>query len=1841
MESSSVVSFDHLLEKTRLPQPSFQRLAVSTLFQKLRSASSGLALDSDPARDALSRCIASASAPVADQAIRELCRLVKDGTLPTSIALLELQSALEGCPPGFVPLFVKGIGFLVRFAFRADPSWARRFDPVELHPFVKVHSCRVETHQELIHQVLLFMVQNRSPGMEAVSGFLRPFLLFSILRTSSFSYSSFIRDLISLMASVSCSFPSESIGILKLLVGCLKYFPHANDKESKCMLVSAEYLIDALLVVLKQMNSGAKMNNDAKACCIDLLENLLAMCIIHNKPWGATEIILELSKRLLVAMRELGLPYLPELVMVTVSVAIILTQVEFEHEHLSALKLLTFINDWKNENDNSSEGIACYHGEELLCIFPLINLLSSPSGHVKASASHILSRITRLVLDLSINPRKVLIPPETSYTSLGSILLRLLRRLWFQEQACSPCSFFIQYASNCSYEDKEICRKTISWTSHLIEYLPTIARQKFSSMTQWQEGSSGGLTSLLSSVSSALLLHPNHSMSAVDSLAAIGAKDPKMGVPLLLIVLFHSKMLYRDGYCSPKILLRLLEILPSLASHSTMVPLILQTMLPMLHKNAELVSYSTAVRLLCKTWVANDFAFGTLQGILEPKAFSRFISQREICISLAASVRDVCSHNADRGVDLILSISSSIESRDSVVHALGLESLAYLCEADVIDFYTAWDFISDHLLEYSIDPVVAHGLCILLRWGAMDAEVYSEASKNIIKILWEVGSSRRNESTWVKARAAAFMSLFHFEVLNIQEAIPEFKRRNLECLVSEDNVELLNAMEKLVVKILKFEHINRRRVLRQKRVAVHKVEKLLDVFPQAIFSAGKLELNELPGAALLTLVFTPKELNTPPTTKDLPKLHTAYENALLEILESLYVSRNIFIALLALQSWKPFMHRWLRAVVVLAEAKSSSKSDKSSKAANDILKRLCRIAAESIPRISSNVAFAIAALCMVLPSSAHMVVSSASEFLSKWLFEYEHEHRQWSAAISLGIVSTCFDVTDRKQRFEVINGLLKVLCSSKSYLAKGACGVALGFACQNLFNGTKVGGDLDLEGERTGIIETSLLQDIIGTLSVIICELCPSVTGSFKNLNDSFRFSGRSLSSELLLGDPNLEDVWGVAGLVLGLGYTVVALYHFGFYDAVIKIKDLLISWISYDSSRNGSLLFSELSDIPLCMGSSLVLPTVAAFCERYELANFDFDFLYGRYYSLISELLNLKKSGTIYENFLMASCIGAGSFLSCILNTGVHLVKFDDVKHLMEVLRTTYNSSYPHHVCFGGMLGVANAFGAHAGDLVQVSPQATILQLNYEQESAFISCPILSSPSCEMLSTSMVQEIFLIAKDSKDQQMKKYAAWALSFLRHQWWSSEFPNKIASQNSSIISNSQAQTFDEDSLVWKLCLWLRELNKNKAVNIMGASTVSTVLRCLSKAPKLPALDWGVIIRRCMRYDLHSASEVHMRHALASHRGECLNFCLSHASHVSSLLSLVDELSELPRFKTLELNMQKFLLEHLSNICKIFSGQRLEKLFVDLAEYFSDPSSSYLAYGAEKKILLRVAFWKGLHQCFRDDSKELIMISNAEKCLASLLSLLPISGCSGFSEEGTIGEWSVAIQCLSEAPKDWLLDLLQVPNARVHGERIPFVAKMICIKAKLVGIGCLTISDLAELKSHILNEKTEGVRWSMLIEVVAALLTAEGRVKRQWLLDAVEISCISEYPSTALYFVGLLSSGCCMYMPLLIADPTSVLSDLPVTLPSLMSINAWNTIAGTLVDKLWICTERICKWVKHLAIAGSEASTKTYHIDASEACLSVFLARVLHGTCLSLKEFLPFDKQLGLANLEEVL
>lgn len=58
-----------------------------------------------------------------------------------------------------------------------------------------------------------------------------------------------------------------------------------------------------------------------------------------------------------------------------------------------------------------------------------------------------------------------------------------------------------------------------------------------------------------------------------------------------------------------------------------------------------------------------------------------------------------------------------------------------------------------------------------------------------------------------------------------------------------------------------------------------------------------------------------------------------------EIGDSLQLSRNIAMALLALESWKAFMERWLKSEVLSSDVRDTVViSEKTSKAANEILK---------------------------------------------------------------------------------------------------------------------------------------------------------------------------------------------------------------------------------------------------------------------------------------------------------------------------------------------------------------------------------------------------------------------------------------------------------------------------------------------------------------------------------------------------------------------------------------------------------------------------------------------------------------------------------------------------------------------------------------------------------------------------------------------------------------------------------------------------------------------------------------------------------------------------------------
>ncbi|KAD2393676.1 hypothetical protein E3N88_40653 [Mikania micrantha] len=1813
-------SFHPLLERTRVPQPSLQKFAVISIFEKLRSSAVLTGPEADPGLQAVAQCLNSNSPAVVDQSVRELCLLVKDSKLEVSRGLLELQSALDGSDSRFVNVFVKAIGFLVRLGFQDDnASFRFRFRSLEANPFVKILSSRTEVQSELQRQVLLFIVQNRHLGMEGVCEFLRPFLNFLVIQmSSSATTSSFARNLLSSIASLCCSFSRDAIPVFKLLMRCFKYIPCKNAEDVTKVSYLMETIVDAFVAVLSHLAGGGVLIHEAQLCGAELLEMVFSLYADIHKYSGGEECIFDMSRRLIVAQAELGLKFIPEASSVMLSLFVSLIQSELEHIQLSILKLVLNLINWKSRN----ETLVDVH-EEILFIFPAINLISSHSKCVKEVASELLVILGKLSASFLVTPKNELLVEErfACVSRLEDIIFRVFRHLWFQDQTSLSGSFYLQLISfgNKPVEEKQNSLRT--WTASITEYCKMMVEIQKSSLpqSQSQEILLHEISPLLCAIASVLIVHPTLGDSTVDLLAVTGNIDHKLGVPLFLVILFyHNIFSGKSGDIDfHDMLLKLLRMLPSLVSHPAMIPLVVQTILPMLQKDANPVLYATALRLLCKTWEINDRVFGSLQGLLLPETFTLFKYERSICISTAVTIRDVCQKNPDRGVDIILSVEACIESTDAIIQALGIQSLSLLCEADVVDFYTAWGVIAN--------------ICLLLKWGALDAESYPEYASSVLQILWEVASCKHtcHDSSWANARASAFEALTSYEVPHIRQFIPDFMEKNIELLVSEIDPQVLEAMERFEAKIITHEHITRRRLVKEKRVPANKIEKLLDVFPRVIgFSDSNSKVRELPGAALFHLSFSARDENNR-GSKALHDLHGRYGNALVEIAASLQLSRNIIVALLSLQSWKPFLKHWLQGCITLMDAKaSSSVLDTTSKAADDILKCMIQKAEKCIPRSAENIGLAVGALCLVLPPSAHATKASASKFLLSWLFQHEHEYRQWSAAISLGIISSCLHVTDHKQKFQNVNALLEVACTSKSTLVRGACGVALGYSCQDLLTRFQAGDDYHLNKEAYEMYETELLGKIIRTLCRLVDQYAHSTT-TLQTVSEYFPQVTNTTDQDITPNFSNQssdyleEDIWGVSGLVIGLGCSITAIYRLGCIEAVKKIKNQIISWIPLENPL----------EPVLSMGACLAIPFVVSFFQKVELIDgAELELLCCGYRDLINELISTKSSGAFRQSLLMASCVGAGNFLGCILNEGIHSLDATCVKDLLDMFKKIYSNSQPPLMHLGAMLGVVNALGAAGGTLFLNCPLPFSPSNSKQKESSYVTGPLFSNSVMEPSFTSSIQDIFLVAQHSDDNQLQHYASWAVSFLRHYIWSSELHNEDRAK-----PNPAPQPFPEDSIVMKLSLWLMNVNFSGAATSSQVNTVAIILRCLTNAPRLPQLDWGPIIRRCMRYG-EQISEISQREYNLENqklREECLVFSLVHGSNFNALLTFLDELFDLSRFKMVEMSLQLCMISHLPHTLKIFSGSRLEKLFDDVASFVQSPSSKCGIYNSEQKSLLRTSCWKGVRFCFEEaylDSEKLM--PKFETFMELLFSLLPeFSVLRSSKNDRTCEreEWSEAVRCLGKARLHWLSHFLQIPETSFLQESHQFfdAKKKMIAGARLVEIGSIPPVELSKLKPYILKSRSD-VIWDVLVEVVIALQHAEGSVKRQWLVAAAEISCVTSYPTTAMQFIGLLCGSLSKYMPLLIINPDTVLSDLPVTLTSLLlEDSGWAVVSDSVISLMWTSTKRVYDYAN--GISSQES------IDESEKDMVVFLLKVMHHTCVAFKDHLPPEQRLMLANM----
>lgn len=98
-----------------------------------------------------------------------------------------------------------------------------------------------------------------------------------------------------------------------------------------------------------------------------------------------------------------------------------------------------------------------------------------------------------------------------------------------------------------------------------------------------------------------------------------------------------------------------------------------------------------------------------------------------------------------------------------------------------------------------------------------------------------------------------------------------------------------------------------------------------------------------------------------------------------------------------------------------------------------------------------------------------------------------------------------------------------------------------------------------------------------------------------------------------------------------------------------------------------------------------------------------------------------------------------------------------------------------------------------------------------YWQEKSHVRGPLLLNPVYEQLCMTLLQEIFSVARNKEDMQLRQNSAWALAFLRHHWVSKEYLNQNISRSDSPEAKQLSQNIAEDTVVCQLSSWLRDLN----------------------------------------------------------------------------------------------------------------------------------------------------------------------------------------------------------------------------------------------------------------------------------------------------------------------------------------------------------------------------------------------------------------------------------------------
>ena len=852
-------------------------------------------------------------------------------------------------------------------------------------------------------------------------------------------------------------------------------------------------------------------------------------------------------------------------------------------------------------------------------IYPLLQVMSTPSESVKSLAGQLLYRIEKF----TTSKPKIL---EEKSSNIEKQLDTIL---------CSGFSVQLNYIIDWTLDfySQSISDNSNSLINRLSDYIDNINSRITKDSIHY----------FFIFWIAPFLFHssPDIRFSSCKLFKNIANLHPESAISLLPFLLYQSGKEHNS-----LVQYEILKCIPQLGNHSQMLTPVFKVLSPLLSNNS---LKAFGIRLFCQLWKLQDKVFRKFQGIL----ITNFENDKteEVRIAVSSSIRDICQERPTRGMEFISQISTMIKDSNELVKTYGLQALTHLCISDCVEFSTAWKLIKNNIENDNRTIIIQHQMK-LFESGLENLNIEDDFTLFQISELWKGAlsehSSIRNESYRV-------LNLF-FEkeplLITLQRTHDEYLPIILDT-INECNINSL----KLSKTILNEESGKTRKQIEvsvQGNKLYNALLRMGDYLDSSyIESARPTIANGLAGASLWSFKPILKKKSQSEHGEKLV-IARAYRLRLNDLLQDVFMNTWI-TRVIGMFGWFRFTEKYFNVLIEAEKAKIELQKENNEtiieedyykKTINELQSILSEKRNET-PATAENCIIALTGFTLALPVSKHELIEQTIDYLQSLLKKEDaNEREKYACYISLACLTHSLPLSDFNRIKDIYLQLVDILTSCDIEWIKFAASIGIGIIGTGLLQKLKdhIQGE---QAQQSSIlvldIKKLLIEKITNSnedskVSILGCCLGISyLSASLSNVHElssllkifkeqvnneksntrSIKLSGicLSLSSivlrcfrlNLITNDKMKESIdilkelsfpttssKGNIGACIALGSLTQGSILYGYNSSQQSIDNIIGSYISLCSSSQLSDSLREACLLGLCnsLGANLIIPT-------------------------------------------------------------------------------------------------------------------------------------------------------------------------------------------------------------------------------------------------------------------------------------------------------------------------------------------------------------------------------------------------------------------------------------------------------------------------------------------------------------------------------------------------------------------------------------------------------------------------------------------------------------------------